>query len=107
MRRISDYRRQALAYPSIGVLNSSLMRLAHRAAEAIDQALAVSPGGLEDLATVQPAIAGCLQLNRQVGRFAKLECRLRSGAGATPISGPSAGSPVHPVPTTVPENCGS
>ena len=77
MQRIGDYLHEALTHPNafaanLGAQNSSLMKLAYRMQQTIDNAMEQGPMTLEDLEDLRPTIESYSKITKQVDRFSQL-----------------------------------
>ncbi len=81
LRRIMDYRQEVLAKAdaleaNLGAVNSELMSIGYRLHQAIEAAMEVAPGALDDFQKLMPAIDNYLRIAKQIDRFAQLDLRL-------------------------------
>jgi hypothetical protein len=91
LRRIGDYRRQALAHPdpllaNVAAGNSELMKIVYYLNKQICRALA-SSASIEESAALSTSLVVGLQVNRQIDRFTQLEARMRTPALPAPPGG--------------------
>lgn len=90
VRRIQEYLKHALGHTdaleaNVGAVNADLMRISHRLAQAIHEAIDAGPSSLEDFEGIIPAVDNLLRLDKQIDRFTALEQRLAAFRSATAL----------------------